>query len=33
LAEVPVVDLLTDPVPDIADQLRADRLRADRPRT
>ena len=33
LAEVPVVDLLTDPVPEIADQLRADRLRADRPRT
>ena len=27
LAEVPVVDLLTDPVPDIADRLRADRFR------
>ena len=27
LAEVPVVDLLTDPVPDVADRLRADRLR------
>ena len=28
LAEVPVVDLLTDPVPDIADRLRVDQLRA-----